>query len=244
MPRTTRAALRSKELAEESATAASVPLPTTPQKERVPLGEIADNKGAELTMIDSAEQEPVKQGVKKGRKLKGAKKGNKKTQNNTEEPDIEILEDGNQSSGSSAVEEARQNLKDHNTEGMLFHMTTSIIALKEVRIDQQAITDEGPQVPTSPAVNTASDQLSPKATPQFDPELHQPSAYAEEVAMKDADDSFEAKIESRTPQRPMDLQTDQIDRTGDNAKDHPFVEQANHEARRNAYRGSRILWRP
>ena len=111
MPRTTRAALRSKELAEEEATAASVPLPTTPQKERVPLGEITDNKGVELTLADSAENEPLKQGAKKGRKTKVAKKGNKnKAKDNTEEPEVEVLEDGNQSSSSSAAEEAREEL--------------------------------------------------------------------------------------------------------------------------------------
>ena len=119
MPRTTRAALRSKELAEEEAIAASVPLPSTPQKERVPLGEVANNKVAGLITADSAENEPVKQGAKKGRKAKGAKKGsNKKTKKNTEGPDIEVLEDGNQSSASSAAEEAREELV--NGQGTLY----------------------------------------------------------------------------------------------------------------------------
>ena len=111
MPRTTRAALRSKELVGEEADAASVPLPSTPQKERLPLGEIADNKGAGMMMADIAEDEPVKQGAKKGRKAKGAKKGNnKKTKKNAEEPEIEIFEDDNQSSASSAAEDAREEL--------------------------------------------------------------------------------------------------------------------------------------
>ena len=111
MPRTTRAALRSKELVEEEAVAASVPLPPTPQRERVPLREVENNKGAGLIMTDSMENEPVKQGSKKGRKAKGAKKGNnKKTENRLEDPGIKVLEDGNQSSASSAAEDAREEL--------------------------------------------------------------------------------------------------------------------------------------
>lgn len=110
MPRTTRAALRSKELAEEEAVEASVPLPPTPQKERVPLGEIANNKVAGLILTDSAETEPVKQGGKKGRKPKGAKKGGKRAMDITGNADVEIMEDDNQSSASSAAEEAREEL--------------------------------------------------------------------------------------------------------------------------------------
>ena len=111
MPRTTRAALRSAELAQDEAIAASVPLPQTPQKERVPLSEIANNKGTGLIVVDSAENEPVKQGGKKGRKPKGAKKGNNKKGKNTEErTDFEIMEDDNQSSASSAADEAREEL--------------------------------------------------------------------------------------------------------------------------------------
>lgn len=110
MPRTTRAALRSKELLDESDIAASVPLPSTPLKERAPLGEITNNKGTEPSMSTNSEfiDEPVKNKVKKGKKGRPAKKGAKRTK---QEPDAEVLEDDNQSSTSSAAEEACHDLK-------------------------------------------------------------------------------------------------------------------------------------
>ena len=131
MPRTTRAAHRLKELAEEEAIAASVPLPTTPQKERVPLGEIADNKGAESTMVDNIGNKPIKPAPKKGRKTKGAKKANsKRNKNETEESgiEVEVLEDGNQSSTSSAAEEACEELK--NRQGTSYNLNQQYFAAR------------------------------------------------------------------------------------------------------------------
>lgn len=117
MARTTRAALRSRELAEEeSAAAASVPLPATPQRQRVPLGEISDNQGAaDSTMVTIPFNEPVKP-ARKGKQAKGKGKTSKKTQ----APNVEIIDDGDQSSASSAVEETRQDLTEAKAEGVLW----------------------------------------------------------------------------------------------------------------------------
>lgn len=108
MPRTTRATLRSKALAEEEAIAAAIPLPTTPQRERVPLGEIVDNQAAEPNLTITVDLKPAKQGGSQGRKAKGAKKGNgNDKQSNPEKTNVEVLEDDNRSSTSSATDEAR-----------------------------------------------------------------------------------------------------------------------------------------
>ncbi len=108
MPRVTRAALRTQELQEESEIAASTPLPPTPVKKRVPLGEISDNIATE---VQGAELEqklvPAKKGSVRGKK---AKKTNKQKKVKAMDAEPEILEDDNESSTSSAVEEACQDL--------------------------------------------------------------------------------------------------------------------------------------
>lgn len=111
MTRTTRAALRSRELAEEAANAASVPLPTTPQRGRVPLGEISENAVPSPIMVTIPFEEPVKAVGKKGKGGKGMAKGQKKDKENMKKPEIEVLEDGDESSASSAVDEVRYELR-------------------------------------------------------------------------------------------------------------------------------------
>ena len=118
MTRTTRAALRSNQLAEEAANAAIVPLPTTPQRERLPLGEISDNRGAEPSTVAITYNEPVKQHTKPRKEGKVGKKGKKHDKENEPHLDIMVLEDGDQSSVSSAAEEARKALAHMDLAGI------------------------------------------------------------------------------------------------------------------------------
>jgi hypothetical protein len=120
MPRVTRAALRSNALLEESTVAALTPLPLTPLKERVALGEITDNQGPALEMIevvkDAGKIKPGKTGPGQGKKGRVAKKG-KKHVPKAEEGNVEVLEDDNQSETSSAVEDACQDLMKESPGG-------------------------------------------------------------------------------------------------------------------------------
>ena len=115
MTRTTRAAARTRELTEE---ATSTPLPATPERERVPLGEISENVRAEPAMVTITVNDSIKAGKKKGKQGKGVGKGNKKGAALPQEQDVVILEDDNQGSASSAVEETRTSLGEDTSEGM------------------------------------------------------------------------------------------------------------------------------
>ena len=109
MPRVTRAALRTQELQEESEIASSTPLPPTPTKKRVPLGEISENMATEVQAAEVEEKmAPSKKGPGRGKKANAAKKGQKKVKDT--EAEVEVLEDENESETSSAVEEACQDL--------------------------------------------------------------------------------------------------------------------------------------
>ena len=123
MPRVTRAALRSNALLEDALVAASTPLPLTPRKERVALGEITDSQMNEALELRGPEETketgkmaPSKAVPGKGKRGKGAKKGKKQVMK-AEEVDVEILEDDNQSETSSAVEEACQDLMKESSGG-------------------------------------------------------------------------------------------------------------------------------
>ena len=69
MPRATRAAARAQEQAEEAASAASVALPPTPTKNRIPLGEISHNSNAVIEMVVGTESDE-KKAAAKGKKGK------------------------------------------------------------------------------------------------------------------------------------------------------------------------------
>lgn len=107
MPRVTRAALRSQVLLDEVDLAISTPLPSTPRT-RVPLGEIAANteeiKNPNLELSKSKKKQPAKG------KRKIAKKTQKQANSKVQDQGVEVLEDDNQSTASSAVDEACQNL--------------------------------------------------------------------------------------------------------------------------------------
>ena len=124
MPRITRAALRSIEHQDGSDIAATIPLPQTPIKDRVPLGETTGNKGARSEPASTSEEQaaPAKKGTGKGKKGNTAKKANKKTREKAEDADAGVLEDESQSMHSSAAEEARQDLLKDGSQGML-HIT-------------------------------------------------------------------------------------------------------------------------
>ena len=111
MPRVTRAALRTQELQEESDMAASTPLPPTPIKQRVPLGEISDNVATEAQVAELEQKlVPAKKGSVRGKKANVTKKTNKQKKVKAMDIEPKILEDDNESSTSSAVEEACQDL--------------------------------------------------------------------------------------------------------------------------------------
>ena len=132
MPRVTRAALRSMEQHDESSVAVLIPLPQTPTKGRIPLGEIANNKGAESQPITNSEERaaPAKKEVGKGKKRTMAKKAKTETTEKAEEVCVEILEDKNQSTCSSAVEACQDLLKD-GSEGRLPHTLAANFAISQ-----------------------------------------------------------------------------------------------------------------
>ena len=132
MPRVTRAALRSMVQHDESSVAVLIPLPQTPTKGRIPLGEIANNKGAESQPNTNSEERaaPAKKEVEKGKKRTTAKKAKTETTEKAEEACVEILEDKNQSTCSSAVE-ACQDLLQDGSQGRLPHTLAINFAISQ-----------------------------------------------------------------------------------------------------------------
>ena len=120
MPRVTRAALRL-EQHEETDIAASTPLPQTPIKGRIPLGEVPGNKGTHSEVGSTSEEQaaPTKKAIGKGKKGNNAKKANKQKKDNAIEVHAEVLEDISWSVHSSAAEEACQDLLRESSPGML-----------------------------------------------------------------------------------------------------------------------------
>ena len=132
MPRTTRAAQRAAIL-EDAVEAADVPLPATPTRaERAPLGEISANRQDEHSIVlEVSLDKPLKEGTakKKASGCKKPKKANLKKENNLPE----VVEDDCQSSASSAVAEACQQLSRRSSQGS----GNPFIALTFRNIDQQ-----------------------------------------------------------------------------------------------------------
>lgn len=96
--------------------AASTPLPPTPVKKRVPLGEISDNVATEAQIAELEEKlVPAKKGSMRGKKANVTKKTNKQKKAKAMDVEPKILEDDNESSTSSAVEEACQDLLKDNS---------------------------------------------------------------------------------------------------------------------------------
>lgn len=124
MPRVTRAALRSQVLLDEVGLAISTPLPSTPRI-RVPLGEIAANTEDIKNPYVEVSKIKKKQPAKGKRKV--AKKVKKQTDSKVEDQGVEILEDDNQSTASSAVDEACQNLMQDISGGKHPHSNPSLI---------------------------------------------------------------------------------------------------------------------
>ena len=115
--RRTRAALRSNTIMEDELNiATTVALPSTPLKDREPLGEITSNKLEDS--IGEKDQDidvkASKKAVAKTKKTKGGMKGRKKKIEPIE-PNAEVLEDEIQSETSSAVEDACDELMKQNT---------------------------------------------------------------------------------------------------------------------------------
>ncbi|KAF2809631.1 uncharacterized protein BDZ99DRAFT_463416 [Mytilinidion resinicola] len=107
--RQTRSALRAEAIHVDDSSAAAVPLPFTPFKERAPLGEIAGN----TAVIEVEKGEEMAQG-KKAKAAKGGRKG-KKGKKAEEEIEVEqqqavVLEDERQAAGSPASDGAVEEL--------------------------------------------------------------------------------------------------------------------------------------
>lgn len=124
MPRVTRAALRSQVLLDEVDLAISTPLPSTPRI-RVPLGEIAANTEDIKNPFVGLSKTKKKQPAKGKRKV--AKKAKKQSDSKVEDQSVEILEDDNQSTTSSAVDEACQYLMQEVSGGKHPHSNPSVI---------------------------------------------------------------------------------------------------------------------
>ena len=121
MPRVTRAALRSVEQQDGSDIADTTPLPQSPLKDRVPLGETTGNKGAHTDATNTSEEQagPVKKGKGKGKKGNAAKQANKKTKDEDKEMCAGVLEDESQSIQSTAADVASQDLLKDGSQGAL-----------------------------------------------------------------------------------------------------------------------------
>ena len=128
MPRT-RAALRN-EVLEDPDGAVAVPLPSTPQRgDRAPLGEILLNEQSppkiqlEVNLSKPerpAAPAPAKKSKGPGRKKKAANSSNKENVRPGSAAAAEVVEDDYESSTSSAVEEACQDLRDARKNGASF----------------------------------------------------------------------------------------------------------------------------
>ena len=180
MPRVTRAALRS---IEDTDLAASIPLPLTPHKERLPLGEI-DGNGNVLDNpgTNNVSTEPIKNKKKvtaKARKGKAAKKV-KPEDDVRNEDRVEVLEDDNRSATSSAVDEACEEL----------------LKAKDPRKLMQILPEKDFNDAPSPhrvVVNQDVDQQGSA--------IHPDVCTPTKVKTKEDDDSFVEAIKSRTPAR-------------------------------------------
>lgn len=199
MPRVTRAALRSHALLEE---ADSTPLPLTPVT-RVPLGEIAGNK--EEIKADPHELSTFeKKAPVDGKKGRVAKKAKKQENHKIDRETVEVLEDGNQSATSSAVDEACQNLMQQSSGGKRRAPDQRDGVVNVVYFSpenyQVVMHDERPRTPPSRAVNALNEQLNSVAQiPKFDPSVHKSGHDVTTTTEIHNEDSFVQTIDSRTP---------------------------------------------
>ena len=230
MPRVTRAMLRSVEQHDESDGTSLILLPQTPVKDRVPLGETAGNKGIESKPVNTSEEEV--RAVKKGiGKIKGnaAKNANKQPKENAVESHIEVLEDENQSTHSSAAKEACQDLLKDGSQGML-HRTSAFSCTvtnswRSLGTPHFIVDNDRPQTPPSAAANTASEQLSPKSTTHLlNSEMYKPDDTTT-FGSKEREDSFVAKIQSRTPLKVTVSEEIEMPLREESNGDHSFVDQ-------------------
>lgn len=125
MPRVTRAALRSNAIFEEELNlAAATSLPLTPSKERPVLGEVDGNLAEQVKCLNELD-ELVKAGKAQNKKSKSTRKTKKTTKPKDDPPSIDILEDDNQSTTSSAVDEACDSLLKPTVGGRHFNIHQS-----------------------------------------------------------------------------------------------------------------------
>ena len=91
---------------------------------------------------------------------------------------------------------------------------------------EAVIDNDRPQTPPSSAALTASRQISPKlTTPRFDSETQKSDDVIMPESKEEKEDSFVAKIESRTPLKMTTSESMDMQSTKDDDKDDSFVEQ-------------------
>ena len=196
MPRVTRAALRSNAVAlDEPESAANVPLPLTPPKERTPFSEITGN-AMEVTAqnTNTRNEQPKRKGNTKSKNRQGSRKAKMANAANKEE----VIEDENHSAISSAVEDACEELRKDvgATTAQDDHETTS-----------QVITDPGPPqdvsqdescVPAT-AITAANLEEEPQSTITSTGSSDQAQGNLADKDGQKNEDSFLNVIETRTP---------------------------------------------
>ena len=91
--------------------------------------------------------------------------------------------------------------------------------------NQVAVDDQQPPSPPSAAVNTATQQLSPRPiTSQFDPEMHKADYAIVSDAKVDREDSFVANNEYHSPAKMTSGEETDAQSSNDLKKDNPFIE--------------------
>ena len=196
MPRVTRAALRLNAVAlDDPESAATVPLPLAPRKERTPFSEITGNPlepTAENT--NTRNKQPKKKGNTNSKNRQGPRKAKMANAANKDE----VVEDDNHSAISSAVEDACEELRKDvgATSAQNDHETTSLI-----------ITDRGPLhdgsqddscVPAA-AITGANLEGEPQSTIMSTGPSDQAQKNLADTDNQKNEDSFLNVIETRTP---------------------------------------------
>ena len=242
MPRATRAALRAQEILDDTIhEAAAIALPSTPNKDRVVLGEISSNVNAGNEVSAPVVSEVTSKPSKSKSTKKAGKKGKGPKQAMEEDGPIEVLEDDSCSSKSEAAVEASHLLSDHDHSGNFpppsdcpTELTTYLIEDRDAKV----LEDETSS-PQSPAVEAAVESLSISEAASSDAKNHldeereslQSSAapagdlQSEESSSSDAEskrqqlagqdigreDSFLERIKSRSPAKRVSRIEDSVE---------------------------------
>lgn len=150
MTRVTRAAMRSQASSDNSGVDATMSLSiNTPTSRRMPLGEISGNQEEFPAAVEDSEAKvKANKGPGKGKKGKASKKSKKKNEAGAIQGSGDVLPDDNESEISSAVEDACQDLRKEQAQGLI------------------VMHDQSPFSPPSPAVIMTTEELSQEPSQQ------------------------------------------------------------------------------